>query len=244
MKRIFFAYTKIKLFFIKTIMNNARLFAKHLTKTFTYDTKTIIVLDNIQKIFMQGKTYAITGQSGVGKSTLLHLLAGLDTPTTGDVFFNDKSFNNTSAQERAFLQTKIGLVFQTPHLMKELSVIENICLPGFIANKDINYIKNYAQELLTIVGLADKTHAKPGELSGGQQQRVVLARALINTPSFLLADEPTGNLDIKTGKKIIELLLSCCIKKNIGIIVSSHDPYVTDAMGEKCTLSNGTLQSN
>ena len=224
-------------------MTNARLFAKHLTKTFTNDTKTIIVLNNIQKIFMQGKTYAITGQSGVGKSTFLHLLAGLDTPTTGDIFFNDISLNNTPAQKRASLQTKIGLVFQTPHLMKELSVIENICLPGFIAHNNTDYVKDYAQELLNIVGLTEKVHAKPGELSGGQQQRVVLARALINTPSFLLADEPTGNLDVKTGKKIIELLISCCIKKNIGIIVSSHDPYVTDAMEETYTLSNGTLKS-
>ena len=212
-------------------------------KIFTQGTQEITVLNNVQSTFTSGNTYAITGISGSGKSTLMHILAGLDAPTKGNVFFNDVSLQTllplTLAQ---FLNKSIGLVFQSSHLIRELSVIENIMLPGLISGRSPDECETRAIELLHTINLFDKKNSKPGELSGGQQQRVAIARALFNEPAFLIADEPTGNLDLTTGKTIIELLLSCHREWGMGIIVSSHDDYVAQAMSEVYELSEGTLK--
>jgi len=213
-----------------------------ISQNFIQGHENIIVLDNIDAIFMQEKSYALTGISGSGKSTFMHILAGLETPTSGTVLFNNKALNSLSASAHShFLNTSIGLVFQSSHLLGELSVLENVILPGLINGKTKDECQQRAQELLKKVGIFEKKDSKPGELSGGQQQRVAIARALFNQPAFLIADEPTGNLDLATGKAIIDLLLSCHHEWGMGIIISSHDDYVTERMDEVFILSKGKL---
>jgi len=211
-------------------------------KVFVQGTQKITVLNNIYSSFSSGNTYAITGISGAGKSTFMHILAGLDTPTKGNVFFNDISLQTLPPSTLAqFLNKSIGLVFQSSYLLRELSVIENIMLPGLISGRSKHDCEKRAEQLLHTVDLINKKNSKTGELSGGQQQRVAIARALFNEPAFLIADEPTGNLDLATGKTIIDLLLSCHHEWGMGIIVSSHDDYVAHAMNEVYELSEGTL---
>lgn len=221
--------------------------------------KTIIKMDLVSKEFMQagliipvlralsvtfeqGKTYAIMGVSGSGKSTLLQLLAGLDVPCKGTICWNDTNINQMTAVQRAtFFNQSIGLLFQFPYLIKELSVIENVMLPGLISGQKHEIAYKQAHDLLVTMELSDKLHAKPGSLSGGQQQRVALARALFNTPCFLLADEPTANLDAHTSSKMIELLLQLNKKRNMGIIISTHDTALALLMDVVYELQDGHL---
>lgn len=223
-------------------MEIATLAAQHITKKFAQGVEEIIVLNNINSTFIQNKSYAITGISGSGKSTFIHIITGLDTPTSGTVLFNNVALHTFSPSHLSdFLNKSIGLVFQSPHLLRELSVIENIMLPGLINGQKKNNCEKRAIELLKKVDLIQKKESKIGELSGGQQQRVAIARALFNEPSFLIADEPTGNLDLATGKSIIDLLLACQQEWGLGIIMSSHDEYVTEKMNEIYNLKEGGL---
>lgn len=223
-------------------MHRAILATQNISKQFTQGNQQITVLKNVTCTFEQNKSYAITGISGSGKSTLIHILAGLDTPTTGTILFNNNSLLLFSSSERKqFLNKSVGLVFQSPHLLKELSVIENIIIPGLIQGKSHSDCKQKATELLKKIELIDKKNSKIGELSGGQQQRIAIARALFNEPAFLIADEPTGNLDIATGKNIIDLLIACQKEWGMGIIISSHDEYVAEKMNEIYELKEGML---
>lgn len=216
---------------------------KNLYKQFMQGTETITVLNGINTIFTSGNSYAITGISGSGKSTFMHIIAGIDTPTQGNIFFDDLNLQTISPSDLAqFLNKSIGLIFQSPHLIRELSVIENIMLPGMISGKSKSDCEKKAIELLHTINLFNKKDSKPGELSGGQQQRVAIARAIFNEPAFLIADEPTGNLDLTTGKTIIDLLLSCHRQWGMGLIISSHDDYVTNAMNEVYELNMGLLK--
>lgn len=223
-------------------MQQATLIAQDISKKFTQGTEKITIFDCVNVIFTKSHSYAITGISGSGKSTLMHILAGLDTPTNGNVLFNNQSIHAFSTADRSqFLNQSIGLVFQSPHLLRELSVLENVMIPGLISGKNKNECIEHAKTLLNHVGLFEKKDSKPGELSGGQQQRVAIARALFNGPAFLIADEPTGNLDLATGKSIIDLLLSCRDEWGMGIIISSHDEYVVERMDEVYELNEGKL---
>jgi lipoprotein-releasing system ATP-binding protein len=215
---------------------------KHLFKQFRQGNSLIDVLSDISVSLTQNQTYAITGLSGSGKSTFMHIIGCLDTPSKGTVFFDtDDIHTMTEAQKNIFLNTHIGFVFQRSYLIAELSVIENIMLPGIIAQKAQGACRSRAQELLNYVDLAHKANEKVGTLSGGQQQRVAIARALFNKPAFLIADEPTGNLDEVTGKSIIALLRSCKQEWGMGIIVSTHDDYVANAMEHIFELKEGKL---
>ncbi len=223
-------------------MQKATLTTQGISKSFMQGNTKVIVLNNIDSMFIQEKTYAITGISGSGKSTFMHIIAGLDTPTNGTILYNNVPLQTLSpAQREHFLNKSVGLVFQSPHLLRELSVIENIMLPGLISGRTKTDCENKAVKLLQKIELLHKKDSKIGELSGGQQQRVAIARALFNEPAFLIADEPTGNLDLATGKTIIDLLLSCHQEWGMGIIVSSHDEYVAEKMHEKYQLSEGKL---
>ena len=216
--------------------------AYNVKKNYIQGNNIIHVLNGVSAQFRQGISYAITGPSGSGKSTLIHLLSGLDVPAQGIISFNAVDINAlTSIEKKAFLTTSLGLVFQLPYLISEFSVLENVMLKGIIAGNSIESLKEQAYILLDNVKLSHKASSSPLSLSGGEQQRVALARALFNKPAFLLADEPTGNLDVATGKVIVELLLLCQAQWGMGIIVSSHDAYVCERMANVLRLENGIL---
>ena len=219
-----------------------RIFLEHIFKSFDTPAGNLSVLRDISTRFDQGKTYAITGRSGSGKSTLMHIIAGLETPTEGKLVYNDKAMDELSEKERSHILNKhIGLVFQDSYLIDQLTVAENVMLKGLIAGNNIDFCAKRADKLLSIMNLEEKSNSYPRLLSGGQQQRIALARALFNEPTFLIADEPTGNLDSKTGKEIIDWLLDLCKEWCMGLIISSHDPYVAQKMEIVYKLENGQL---
>lgn len=223
-------------------MKTGQIIINNITKKFPQGDGFYEVLKGISTIFEHNKTYALSGASGSGKSTLIHLLAGLDTPTTGTIEVNGSDIKSlTSTEKQKLLNKTFGLVFQQPYLIAELSVLENVMIKGLIAGFNQTTSKTKAKELLEQVGLISKRNSHPATLSGGQQQRVAIARAIFNEPFFLLADEPTGNLDEETGIKIIDLLLECNKQWGMGIIVSSHDAYVTQKMETVLKLHDGEL---
>jgi lipoprotein-releasing system ATP-binding protein len=223
-------------------MNDALLQVASIYKQYVQGNAQVPVLNDINFVFKQGNSYAIMGISGSGKSTFMHILAGIDEPTKGHVFFNERDIVKMAPDVRSlFLNQHIGLVFQQPYLIPELTALENVMMPGLIADKDWNVCVEKAKILLDAVNLSDKAMNKPGTLSGGQQQRVAIARALFNEPSFLLADEPTGNLDLQTGKAIIDLIVALQAERHMGVIISTHDNYVADLMNHKVYLDQGTL---
>lgn len=216
--------------------------AVKIKKIYKQAKKEIFVLQNISVCFKKNESYAIMGSSGSGKSTLLHILASLEKPCAGDLLFNGKNIHDASQiQKDQFLNKNIGLVFQSPYLIKEITVIENVMLKGQIAGYNIDFCKEQAYQLLKAVGIEDKITAYPAQLSGGQAQRVAVARALFNKPDFLLADEPTGNLDQNTGFGLIELLLQLQKEWDMGLIISTHDPAVAQKMTSILELKNGLL---
>ena len=198
------------------------------------------VLAGINAEFEQGKAYAITGVSGSGKSTFLHLLGGLDQPTSGTVLFNGQDIFKLPRKD-AFLNKSIGFVFQFHYLIKELTVLENVMLMGLIKGENRKKCLDRAQSLLSAIGLADKINHHPGQLSGGEQQRVSIARAIFNKPSFLLADEPTGNLDEANAELIVSFFLQASNEWKMGLVICSHDKAVYKKMETVYCLHNGLL---
>lgn len=213
-----------------------------ITKSYQQGHATIRVLNKATATFVQGQTYAITGSSGSGKSTLLHIIASLESYDQGTVTIGDRNIGTLSAKDRTHLcASTLGIVFQQPHLINELSVIENIMLKGLAIGTAKNLCYQQALSMLDRVNLSEKAHAMPATLSGGQQQRIAILRALFNKPAFLLADEPTGNLDQETGKSVIDFLLTCQRTWNMGLIVCSHDQYVIQHMQTILHLKDGVL---
>lgn len=208
-------------------MNGSTIRAENVHKSFTQAGKRLDVIQGISAIFTQGSSYSIIGASGSGKSTLLHILGGLDSPTSGTVYL-DK-------------QLHIGFVFQFHYLINELTVLENIMLVGMIKEEPKATSVKKAEELLERVGLSSKATSYPVELSGGEQQRVSILRAIFNKPQFLLADEPTGNLDAHMALEIVDLLNSYKKEYNMGIILCSHDKHVYEKMENVFELVDGKL---
>jgi ABC-type lipoprotein export system ATPase subunit len=214
-----------------------------ISKSFITTGDVTSLFQDISVTFKRGNTYAIIGPSGSGKTTLLHIIAGLVNPTKGTILLNNHNLALMDNKEREiFLNRTIGLLFQMPYLIKELTVLENVMLKGLMTGKDESLCKVEAVELLEIMQLQDKIHQKPPVLSGGQQQRVALARALFGKPAFLLADEPTGDLDPHTAQNMIKLLLDCQKKWSMGIIVSTHDAHVASSMQTVYELQNEVLK--
>ncbi len=198
------------------------------------------VLKGIDIKIEQGKIYALLGVSGTGKSTLLHILGTLDKPDKGKVFFFDTELTALSENQKAkFRNEKLGFVFQFHYLMSELTALENVSLPAWIKGKKNS--RETAEKLLVEVGLQDKLHRKPSELSGGEQQRVAVARALINEPEILLADEPTGNLDRKNAENLFALFQELTARKNIGILIATHDKLLAEKSNTVFEIEDGKL---
>ncbi len=220
----------------------AILSVQNVIKEFRQGLVAMRVLKGITHSFDTGISYSITGVSGSGKSTLMHLLAGIDLPTSGAVLYNGVNVQKLSITEKKhFLNKTVGLVFQDPYLIKELSVVENVMLKALIAHEPYGPAHKHALELLAATGLSDKADHHPLSLSGGQQQRIAVLRALFNRPQFLLADEPTGNLDSENARLVIDLLIK---EKELGmgLIVSSHDSRVAQRMDVQLRLADGILQ--
>ncbi|RMF87062.1 MAG: ABC transporter ATP-binding protein [Nitrospinota bacterium] len=200
------------------------------------------VLKGIDLEVRQGEMVGIVGASGVGKSTLLHLLGALDRPTRGMVYFQGKEVFRLGDQELAeFRNRHVGFIFQFHHLLPEFTALENTMLPALIGRKERKQAREQAEALLTELGLGKRLHHRPGELSGGEQQRVAVARALMNQPELVLADEPTGNLDRKTGEAIQELLRQLNVQKGQTFIIVTHNEKFASTMDRIFHLIDGKL---
>jgi putative ABC transport system ATP-binding protein len=202
--------------------------AQQLTQTYTSAGRPLTVLSDVNLVIEPESFIAIVGPSGSGKTTLLGLLAGLDRPTSGTVHLNGQDLSALTDDERArFRAQNVGFVFQTFQLIPTLTALENVMVPVELANaqgaKGAETAETRGRDLLNRVGLADRTHHYPAQLSGGEQQRVALARAFANRPKVLFADEPTGNLDTETGKRIIDLLVELNADARTTLILVTHD---------------------
>jgi putative ABC transport system ATP-binding protein len=214
-----------------------------LAKTYGEHESKVNALADINFTINKGETVSIVGASGSGKSTLLHLLGGLDRPSDGKVFVDGEDIYQLSDHDLAvFRRRKIGFVFQFYNLMPVLDVEENIVLPCLLDNRKID--QEYVNDLLRVLGLSNRKNHLPSELSGGQQQRVSIARALINRPTLVLADEPTGNLDTKNSGEVIKLLKFTAQKYNQTLIVITHDNEVARQTDRMITLEDGKIKSD
>jgi ABC-type lipoprotein export system ATPase subunit len=225
-------------------MSEPLLSARGLKKTYVIGKRTLEVLRGVDVEIARGDFVALRGASGTGKSTLLHLIGGLDTPNAGEIFFDGQNVSKFSEGELThFRNRRVGFVFQAYHLLPELTALENVCLPARVARIATGTAVKRAEELLARVGLQDRHDHKPSELSGGEQQRVAIARALINEPELLLADEPTGNLDSQTGGEIIELLKSLRPEKPMTLVIATHDAKVAASAPRVIELVDGQVKT-
>ena len=225
-------------------MNDPLLSARGLSKSYAMGKRTLEVLRGVDLDVARGEFLALRGASGAGKSTLLHLIGGLDSPNAGEIRFDGQNLAHFSESKLThFRNRRVGFVFQAYHLLPELTALENVCLPARMARISSGTAGKRGRELLTRVGLAERTDHKPFELSGGEQQRVAIARALINEPELLLADEPTGNLDSHTGGEIIELLKSLRAEKQMTLAIATHDERVAAHAERTIQLVDGQIES-
>lgn len=228
---------------MKPITGNIAIEEKNIVKDFKIGETTTRVLKNVSLKVLKGEFVSIMGQSGSGKSTLLYILGGLDTPTEGTVSMNGADISRfNDAKMSQIRRQNIGFVFQFYNLIPNLNVEENIMLPLLLDGKKFKDYRKQLDNILEIVGLSDRRKHTPRELSGGQQQRVAIARALISDPEILFADEPTGNLDSKTGAEIMKLLQS--INKNSGqtIIMVTHSPEAAKNSSRIITVKDGMIE--
>jgi lipoprotein-releasing system ATP-binding protein len=214
----------------------------NLGKRFAEGPNVVEVLKGVDLAVQPGERLAIIGASGSGKSTLLHLLGGLDTPSSGDIYITGEHMNRLSNYQRGMLRNRaVGFVYQFHHLLPEFTALENTAMPLLIRGVAPREAAAKAAELLRRVGLKGRLRHKPGELSGGERQRAAVARALITQPACLLADEPTGNLDARTGKQVYRRLLELNEDMDTSIVVVTHDRSLAAQMDTVKTLKDGVL---
>ena len=213
---------------------------KNVTKTVTSGTDDLTILNDVSFEITDGQFVAVTGASGSGKSTLLGLIAGLDAPSSGQIFVDGDEVTSMSEDALARLRSeKIGFIFQSFHLIPSLTAYENILIPMEILGLD--NVRERADRLLDAVDLANRGHHYPAELSGGEQQRVAIARAFANRPKFLLADEPTGNLDSKNGQHIFDLMKNLHAQNNVTLVLVTHDPNLATQAQRQIILADGRV---
>ena len=223
-------------------MNEPLLSARGLSKSYVMGRRTLEVLRAVDLDVARGEFLALRGASGAGKSTLLHLIGGLDSPNAGEIFFDGQNLAAFSESELThFRNRRVGFVFQAYHLLPELTALENVCLPARVARISAATAEKRGRDLLARVGLQERVEHKPSELSGGEQQRVAIARALVNEPELLLADEPTGNLDSRTGGEIIELLKNLHVEKHMTLVIATHDAKVAAHAQRAIELADGHI---
>ncbi len=212
------------------------------TKSFQLGKHELQVLKGISLTIATGRYISIMGPSGSGKSTLFNMIGGLDKPTSGKVFIDEVDIAQLDAYELAWLRCrKIGYIFQTFNLIPVMTALENVTLPMTFGGTGTDEANQRGRELLTQVGLGDRYDHKPSELSGGQQQRVAVARALANNPAIILADEPTGNLDLTTGEEIISLLKQMSDERGVTIISATHDFKMLNVSDEVIWIRDGLI---
>nr|WP_024967766.1 lipoprotein-releasing ABC transporter ATP-binding protein LolD [Pantoea sp. IMH] len=200
------------------------------------------VLRNVSFSVAPGEMMAIVGSSGSGKSTLMHLLGGLDTPTSGDVIFNGRSLNGMSSSAKAGLRNReLGFIYQFHHLLPDFSALENVAMPLLIGKTAKGEAEAKARELLAAVGLEKRAAHRPSELSGGERQRVAIARALVNNPRLVLADEPTGNLDARNADAIFDLLGELNVRQGTAFLVVTHDLHLAKRLNRQMEMRDGQL---
>jgi putative ABC transport system ATP-binding protein len=217
----------------------------NITKTYNKGTTKVEALKNVSFSIENGEMLALTGASGSGKSTLLSLIGGLDKCDSGSISIDEENISGLNAQKLAdFRRNEIGFIFQQFNLIPTLSIIENVMLPLLPIKMKKAECYRVAIEVIEKVGLRSREKHLPGELSGGEQQRVAIARALINKPKIILADEPTGDLDSKTGEKILELLMTLNKKEKVTIIIATHDGKIAEKAKRKIVLEDGGVVSD
>jgi len=227
---------------IQTMNSSSILNCRQLTKRYDQGGLNVDVLKGVDLNIEKGERVAIMGASGSGKSTLLHLLGGLEKASSGEVILDGININKVSASKLAKLRNKsLGFIYQSHHLLGEFTVLENVAMPLLIAGESVKQARIRAAELLKRVGLAHRVEHKPGELSGGERQRAAVARALINKPCLILADEPTGNLDSKTADQVYQLMLELNQELNVSFLVVTHDHELAARMGKVLHMEDGLI---
>ncbi len=222
--------------------NSVILQCQQLTKRYEQGDLNVEVLRGVDLAIHAGERVAIMGASGSGKSTLMHLLGGLEKPTSGSVILDGFDLNKIGGGKLGQLRNQsLGFIYQFHHLLGEFTILENVAMPLLIGNKPIKQAQQQAADLLKRVGLGHRIQHKPGELSGGERQRAAVARALINKPKCVLADEPTGNLDSKTADQIYQLMLELNQELQVSFLVVTHDPDLAGRMDHVLHMEDGLI---
>lgn len=218
-------------------MSEVILECSNVSKEFIQGEKVIKVLNEVQFKLNKGSSLAVLGPSGSGKTTLLHILAGLDAPTTGEITFNNHNLNNLDLNKIAYIRNKyMGFVYQSHHLLPEFDAIENVSLPIIISGASKKEAIDKSTDLLVRVGLEKRLLHRPGELSGGERQRVAVARSLANSPSCLIMDEPTGDLDNKNANSIVKLILDLVEEEKLSLVIATHDINLANNLSNSLNL--------
>lgn len=213
---------------------------KGISKIYGTNESQVVALSNVSMTISEGEFISIMGPSGSGKSTLLHIISGLDKPSSGSVVYSGTDIHNGNDKKlSAFRRQRIGFIFQQFNLLPVLTARENIIMPLLLGKQKID--ESYLQELSSFLGLENRLSHLPHELSGGQQQRVAIARALITKPDIIFADEPTGNLDSKSGSEVMKMLCNIREKMNKTLVIITHDPRIAEMAGRRFTIIDGEL---